>query len=153
MLGNSRRRRLLYSLADAGGEASLDELATSVAAAEQDLAETEVTDSQGRQVFIPLYQMHVPRLEEAGVVTYDSETGMVRLTDTDPILDPIVRRPSTSRRWSHYYILWSLTGVTVAVAAWLGAILATRTAWLILALVLLFGTVLLAGLQYWSDGR
>jgi hypothetical protein len=153
MLGNSRRRWLLYALADAGGEVSLDALTRSVAAAEQDLAESEVTDSQARRVYIPLYQMHIPRLEEAGVVTYDSETGTVRLTDPDPILYPIVRRQPTSPRWYRYYILWSLTGVVAGAALWIGALPAMRSAWMVLSLALVFGTVLLSGLQYWSDGR
>jgi hypothetical protein len=143
---------LLYSLAEAGGEASLDELARSVAASENDTPRSEITDSQRRQVFIPLYQMHVPKLEDAGVVAFDSETGLVRLIDVDRIFEPIVRPQPKSRRWYRYYIGWSLTGISITLVTWFGAVPPSQAVWTVFALVFVSGMIILASLQHWLDG-
>lgn len=153
ILGNARRRRILYYLAETEGEAPLSELAANIAADEQDVPRSEVTNSQRRLVFIPLYQMHIPRLEEAGIVQYDSETGTVRLTNEDALIEQISWKARRSEPWYYYYIGWTVIGVIAVLAAWFGVLPTTRVLWTILALVLVSGMILIAGLQYWLHGR
>lgn len=72
-LCHSRRRYLCYSLLE-DTEWSLDELATKIAAWENDIPEQAVTDHQRTQVYVSLYHAAVPKLVEEGVITFDDVT-------------------------------------------------------------------------------
>jgi hypothetical protein len=72
-LGHPRRRYLCYTLLE-GTAWSLDELAQKVAAWENDVPESAVTERQQERAYVSLYHAHVPKLVEEGVVTFDEET-------------------------------------------------------------------------------
>lgn len=74
-LGHPRRRYLCYTLLE-DAEWSLTELATKLAAWENDVPERTVTDHQRDQVYVALYHAHVPKLVDEGVISFDevSET-------------------------------------------------------------------------------
>jgi DNA-binding transcriptional ArsR family regulator len=80
ILSNSRRRYIIYYLAEVGGEMSLKQLATKIAAAESDTTESEVAPEERQRVYISLYQTHLPKLEETGVAVYDEDERTVTLT-------------------------------------------------------------------------
>lgn len=81
ILSNSRRRYIIYYLAQHGAALGLTELATKIAAVETDTPEAEITSDERQRVYISLYQTHLPKLEEAGVVSYDGENRTVSLDD------------------------------------------------------------------------
>lgn len=79
LLSNTRRRYLLKRLSEIEGGADLGDLATDVAAMENDVSAEEVTTQQRKRTYVSLYQTHVPKLVEAGVVDYDRDAGTVQL--------------------------------------------------------------------------
>ena len=72
-LGHSRRRYLCYTLLE-DSEYSLTDLATKIAAWENDVPEHAVTEDQCEDVYVSLYHAHVPRLVDEGVITFDETT-------------------------------------------------------------------------------
>jgi len=78
LLSVQRRRELLRGLKRAGGEATFGELTEAIATGESD---AESTRKGRKAVYVSLYQTHVPRLVEAGVIERDDETKSLRLTE------------------------------------------------------------------------
>jgi len=77
LLADERRRRAAYALARSGTQtASLERLADEIVARERDRG--DVTGPlHRREVKIALAHNHLPRLDEAGLVEYDHETGEI----------------------------------------------------------------------------
>lgn len=90
LLGNRRRRYVLYYLADVDGPAGRDELARRIATWETDADVDDVPTDLVRRVIIALEHAHLPRLEEDGAVTYDRETRAVTATDAMARLKPFL---------------------------------------------------------------
>ena len=72
-LCHPRRRYLCYTLLE-DAEWSLTDLATRIAAWENDVPEHAVTENQREAVYVSLYHAHVPKLVEAGVISHDEVT-------------------------------------------------------------------------------
>ncbi|WP_435063973.1 DUF7344 domain-containing protein [Halobaculum sp. EA56] len=72
-LGHPRRRYLCYTLLE-NTRWSLTDLATKIAAWENEVPEHEVTTRQRERVYVSLYHAHVPKLVDEGVITFDEET-------------------------------------------------------------------------------
>lgn len=93
---NSRRRRLvLYHLKQHGDGTTVTELSKQVAAVENETDVESLAKQQQKRVYISLYQTHVPKLADAGIIEHDEETGEIRLTglvrEVDPYLAPEAR--------------------------------------------------------------
>lgn len=78
LLSNRRRRYVLYCLREQGGGATVEELADRLATWESD---DEQADPE--RIHTDLYHSQLPRLEEAGAVSFDAESGYVSLSE-DP---------------------------------------------------------------------
>jgi hypothetical protein len=76
-MANARRRYLCYRLLETE-ERSLAALATEIAAGENGVPETEVTDDQHVRVYIALYHNHAPKLAAEGIVEFDETAETVR---------------------------------------------------------------------------
>lgn len=72
-LGHPRRRYLCYTLLE-HTEWSLSDLATKIAAWENDVPEHAVTEDQREEAYVALYHAHVPKLVDEGVITFDEAT-------------------------------------------------------------------------------
>lgn len=121
-LSNERRRWVVRDLlADTGGETDLGELSARVAARENDTTPAEVTPAQRRRVYTALQQSHLPRMADQGLIDYDEDRGVVRptqqLEDLRVYLEVV---PGRAIPWSTYYLLLSVFGASVVVAAALG---------------------------------
>lgn len=75
-LGHPRRRYLCYTLLE-DTEWSLADLATKVAAWENDVPEHAVPEHQWKRVYVSLYHVHVPKLVDEGVVHFEELTEMI----------------------------------------------------------------------------
>lgn len=75
----SRRRDVLGYLEENDGAASLDELAEFIAAKENGIEEWELSSSQRKRVYIGLYQCHLPKMDDAGIIDYNQPRGQVEL--------------------------------------------------------------------------
>ncbi len=127
LLSDRRRRYALHYLlqrADAdGGEAEpvpVGELAEQVAAWENGKTVEEITSQERKRVYIALYQSHLPRLDDEGLVEYDDDAGTVRVTESltgvDLYLEVV---PSESVPWSTYYAGLTLANGLVLLLAFL----------------------------------
>lgn len=72
-LGHPRRRYLCYTLHESR-EWSLTDLATKIAAWENEISEHAVTDDQRERVYVSLFHTHVPKLVAEGIITFDGGT-------------------------------------------------------------------------------
>jgi hypothetical protein len=101
LLSMQRRRELLRALDRWGGEATVGDLTNELASGEHG----GTADGQERKtVYVSLYQTHIPRLVEAGVLEYDPRSKTVRLTGRGELLlaylrfDPTAKRPGLFSR-------------------------------------------------------
>lgn len=95
VLRNSRRRNAITCLRERDEEMSVTELTTCVAAKEYDVAPEELSSEQYKRVYTGLYQCHLDRADELGVVEFDSDDNTVRLRDEAARLDPFLEDPGT----------------------------------------------------------
>lgn len=84
LLSNSRRRYALYYLRQNGDTATLGELADWIAARENDVDPDAVTYQERKRVYTSLQQVHLPRMDDLGVVAFDSQSGAV---ERQPVAD------------------------------------------------------------------
>jgi hypothetical protein len=80
LISTTRRREVIRYLLETGGQVGLPKLARHVAALEYETSVEDVTQAQYQRIYIPLYQSHLPKLDEAGVIRYDSTKGLVEPT-------------------------------------------------------------------------
>lgn len=88
LLRVSRRREVLWYLEENEGTARLDELAEHIAAKENDIELAELTSSQRKRVYIGLYQCHLPKMDDSGVIEYDQARGTIELRQAAEQLYP-----------------------------------------------------------------
>lgn len=74
LLADQHRRQVLLALHRRNGPRQLPSLATDVAGVSEPTRTVE-------RLYLRLYHVHVPKLEDRGVVTYDDESDLVELTE------------------------------------------------------------------------
>ena len=114
ILSNARRRFVIYFLRDRREPVELSELSDRVAAWENDVPVEELTDQQVKRVYVSLYQTHIPKLEDTGIVEYDSDSGVVSLTQEVSALDAYL--PNEDGRetpWRAIYLGLAAVGLVV----------------------------------------
>ena len=80
ILSADRRRTVLACLSDHGGELAVTDLARCVCAREQGTTPGTVDATDRETLYDDLYDHHLPKLTETGVVTFDSLRDTVALT-------------------------------------------------------------------------
>lgn len=79
LLSVERRRLLLEYMAENGRETTLRDLAEHIAAIENGIDARIVSSKQRKRVYVGLYQCHLPKLNDANVIDFDSSRGTVTL--------------------------------------------------------------------------
>ncbi|WP_424003628.1 DUF7344 domain-containing protein [Haloarcula salina] len=133
VLSNTRRRYVFHYLKQQQREVYLRELAERVSAWENEKPIPELTSAETKRVKTALHQHHLPKMDDAGFVRYDSIRETVELDDRvaglQVYLDVV---PGADIPWSLYYMglggvavalsvvswgnLWPLSGVSLAMA-------------------------------------
>jgi hypothetical protein len=90
LLKNQRRRDALTYLAANDGRTTLSDMAEHIAAKENDLPVESINSKQRKRVYIGLYQCHLPKLADAGVVDFDKDRGTIELCDLATQLYPYI---------------------------------------------------------------
>lgn len=143
ILSNRRRRQIIYYLQEHGGQAPLREVANAVAGWEEDEPSESVTEEDRRRVYVSLYQSHVPRLTDAGLLEHD-DSGVIKLTDRVRFLNPYLAPHSGNPSWQKYYLAIGLLGVLFGVLILLDLPPAGFIPGVNLLLIISFGIVILA---------
>lgn len=117
ILKNSRRREVIHYLRDheADERVSLGELAEHVAAIENDTTTDQLTSSQRKRVYVGLYQCHLPKMDDMGVVDFNQDRGHVALAPQSACLTEYLDRPTAEvgTRWYRYYSAISTVGIAI----------------------------------------
>lgn len=147
ILSSARRRYIIYYLHRSGEEMDLKRLATLIAAKENGTSETEVTDEDRQRVYISLYQTHLPKLEEAGIINYDEDARLVTLT-TEAKQNGFFWTTDDSRMWLRYYAALAALGWVLVFGRALGVFPSGLVSWFLIAVILSFALLALVVTQY-----
>ncbi|MFB6151453.1 MAG: hypothetical protein ABEJ40_06575 [Haloarculaceae archaeon] len=154
ILSSARRRYVLYLLRTESGM-ELTDLAERVAAWENDVDVKDLEKQQRKRVYVSLYQTHIPKLADAGLVDYDKDSGMVELRSNGYRIDRHLQSDQPTLDWQYIYVPAAVAAVAlVALSAldfWVFASLTTAE----LALVLAIGFLLSASVHalLWYQNR
>lgn len=148
---NNPRRRYVLSLLDATPDGlTIGELANQVAAWEQDTSVAELTSQQRKRVHVSLYQTHVVKMSDLGVVQFDRDSGLVTLTPKAEQIRQFLPAEEGTRPWQLYYGLFAGVGLLVYLLK-LGGVLDVLP-WAAVAL-LVYGGFLLITVGHYYDSR
>jgi len=122
-LSNRRRRNVITYLKQHGDGAKVRDIAEQLAAWENDLEIPEVTYKQRKRVYTALHQSHLPKLAEGGFIDYESNRGLVSLTEESRQLEMYLEIVSENEiLWSEYYVGLAVVCGLLAGAAWIGTV-------------------------------
>lgn len=148
ILQNERRRRVLWYLADTDGPVNMRDIAEQVAAWEHDTTVQQLTSDQRQRVYIALYQSHLPKLADFGLITYNRSRGVVERT---PLADQVTQyldvreaeSADTDVEWIRYYAGTTAVSILLISAVWsgLGPFVALSSLGLAVVITLLYATV------------
>jgi hypothetical protein len=144
MLSNPRRRCVLHYLKRNDGVTSVGGMARAIAAWEEGIEEGAVTPAMRKRVYTSLYQVHLPKMDEAGFLSYDRQDGSVTLRPAAARLDVHMEVATAGDiPWSQFYL--GLSAVFTAVAATSALAVAPMTVlspagWSVLFAVLFLGS-------------
>jgi hypothetical protein len=120
MLRNERRREVIHYLRTHEGPVDLRDLSEYIAAIENDCEPAAVTYKQRKRVQTALYQMHLPKLAEQNIISYDRRAGRVELAAGAENCLPYLVADADRRRhrwWRWYLLVAAVVGVPVGLAA------------------------------------
>ena len=122
VLSNRRRRYAVHLLEREGDPIRLGAMAEQIAAWENGIDPHAVSCAQRKRVYTALQQIHLPQMDEAGIVEFDDRSGVVEPTDAMDAMDVYVDLvEGRDVPWSGYYLGLSAIGLGVMTAAWAGA--------------------------------
>jgi len=121
LLKNRRRREVLTYLLDCEGTVTLGELAEQIAAWENDTTVNQLNSDQRKRVYVALYQTHLPKMDDAGIIDYDQDRGLIELSDNADLLVMYLDTDTHKHdRWDRWYAALSVLGLTLLAAGFLG---------------------------------
>ncbi|AFZ74671.1 DUF7344 domain-containing protein [Natronobacterium gregoryi] len=114
LLKNRRRREVLAYLLEAEETVTLGELAEQIAAWENDTSVNALSSDQRKRVYVALYQTHLPKMDDAGIVEYDQDRGLISLSENADLLMMYLDTDSHQQdRWDRWYGTLSALGVVL----------------------------------------
>ena len=117
ILSSPRRRYVLYFLRSEPNPIQLTDLAEHVAAWENDTTVEELSTQQRKRVYVSLYQTHLPKLAETGLVNYDEESGDVSIASKASEIDPLLGEQQSGPAWYIYYFGLAVLSTLLIVAS------------------------------------
>jgi hypothetical protein len=118
-LSNRRRRYSLHYLKRIGEPVTIRDLSEQLAAWENGVEREAVKPKERKRLYTALHQTHLPKMDRLGVVAYDSDRGVVALTETIDQFDIYFDLVAADEiPWSQFYLaLGSVATALVAIAA------------------------------------
>ncbi len=121
VLRNQRRRYVLQYLKQDGDPVELGDLAQQVAAWEYETTLDDVTPEQRKRVYTTLQQTHLPKMDEAGILRFDSDEGMIEPTDLTPDISIYLEIvPGEEFAWRELYLSLGAISCALVAALWIG---------------------------------
>lgn len=119
ILRNDRRRLAIKCLREYGGSLSVRDLSEEVAA--QETGESPAPRDKRRSVYVSLHQTHLPKLDDLGIVKYDTETKDITLRDRAAKITTYMEVvPRYGITWAEYYLVLGILGFGTVLAATIG---------------------------------
>lgn len=141
---------VLFYLRTHGDTATMNDLAEQVAAWENDAGIPELTSQQRKRVYVSLYQTHLPKLADTGLVDYEVDDGVVTLTDRATEVDAFLSaKPTSSYPWERHYLVFLIGGAAAVILGVLATPVVGVGLLLWLAGGLLMGYVTTVLVEYW----
>lgn len=110
ILKNHRRRLVLRYLDEVSERSTLGDLAEYIGSIENDKPVEALSSSERKRVYVGLYQGHLPRLDEANVIDFNSDRGTVVAGDNaEYLLEYLADDAEPTQNWSPYYL--ALAGI------------------------------------------
>lgn len=142
ILSNSRRRYVLYYLRQQPRTVQLTTLAEQVAAWENETDVESLSEQERKRVYVSLYQTHIPKLADTGLVRYDKEAGTVVLADEADEMGDYLSQPDNSIFWPSIYLIEAaIGGVALALTIFVDVLGSLQIAVSLGILILFAGTV------------
>lgn len=113
VLKNQRRRYVLRYLREHEERTALGTLAEQIAAWENDKRVNEITSTERKRVYVALYQCHLPKMDDVGVVSFNKSRTTVEPGANIALCDPYlgVESKQNDERWPQYYLWLSLAAL------------------------------------------
>ena len=155
VLYNARRRVVINYLLDHDGAATTSDLAEHIAANENDVPVNQLSSTQRKRVYVGLYQNHLPKMANLGVIDYDKHRGTVKLRDVADQLEPYLGEVSHKEGWSFKVLgLVAIAGIIVGGSLNAGpAASLPDIVWPIAGLICIFLVALLAVTKHISHSK
>ena len=123
VLANQRRRFAVHLLKrEEKDKLEIGDMAEQIAAWENGTDMAEITGDERKRVYTALQQSHLPKMDDAGVVEFNKDRGVVEptpaLQNVDLYMDVVEGREIP---WSTYYLGLSAVAAALTGAVWLGA--------------------------------
>lgn len=153
---NQRRRHILEYLENGGGAVPIGDLAEHLAELEYDCPDTGPTSTQRKRMYVGLYQGHLPKMDEMGVVAFDKDRGQAAPgPHTRRVLRFVERAGGDGHPWAVVYLGESLLALGLLILSGTGPAppgIATVLLGAVLGLLVCTGVVHLQFVT-WPPGR
>lgn len=144
LLSNRRRRYILSRQYERAEPTSLMTFAAEIAAQENNIPVDDVSDEQQKRVYVSIYQTHVPKLADAGAISYDPDSKLIELAENAPELLEYLHPPEDDEPpWQLIYVGVALVGLAVHLLGVVGAVSTVLSGFLAT-----IGILVVAGGQY-----
>jgi hypothetical protein len=116
VLKNERRRHVIHHLKGIDEQRiPLGDLAEHIAAKENEKPINALSSGERKRVYVGLYQCHLPKMDDMGIVDFNQDRGIVGLgpnvSQLEPYLEPETDEESVE--WHRYYLTLAIAGSSV----------------------------------------
>lgn len=122
VLANRRRRYTLHYLKGKSDAIEIGTLAEQIAAWENEVSVARITSSQRKRVYTALQQSHLPKMDTAGLLSFDKDRGLIT---PDPVIEEfdvyVDLVGSADIPWGEFYLALSMISAALLAVVWLGA--------------------------------
>ncbi|MFB6143219.1 MAG: hypothetical protein ABEJ30_07745 [Halorientalis sp.] len=116
ILRNDRRRLAIKCLRESGDSLSVRDLADAVTV--QETGQRPPPEDKRRSVYVSLHQTHLPKLDELGIVEYDTDAKRVHLRDRATAVTTYMEvMPRYGITWAEYYLVLGVLALGSVLAA------------------------------------
>jgi energy-converting hydrogenase Eha subunit C len=148
ILSSPRRRYVLYYLRQMDEPIELTALAEQVAAWENETTPDSLTDQERKRVYVSLYQTHIPKLDDADIVSYDKDEGTVELANKATTIDEYLQRSSSETPWQRIYLAIAAVGGALLLVTVLDVSVFSALSEPLAAVVVIVGFLVTSALHY-----